>query len=163
MGLRRSQRGTRLTGVPTPWPKRPVTCPQCRRPIPGAFAPGRPLESVAPRRGSGRNAGARTRLCPIDGELAERHFPQTRDTRELRRAAMHLASALHAVGDDGWARLFTDALSCADEQFMVHMGHALALLLRRGPVSDVETTHDEIEQLLVDVVATWPPCGAQEW
>ena len=114
------------------------------------------MRSVAPRRGISRNVGALTRLCPLDGDLAERRAPQTRDPKEVRRVAMHLASQLDAAEEHSWARLFTEALSCPDDEFMLRTGHALGLLLRRGPVSDVKVSEDEIEQLLVDVVATWP-------
>jgi hypothetical protein len=66
------------------------------------------------------------RLCPIDGELAERHRPQVRDVEELREVAGHLAAALAAAEDRSWARLFTDALSHSDDQFMRPMGDSLA-------------------------------------
>ncbi len=115
------------------------------------------MGGLAPRRWPLPTSAELVRLCPIDGELSARHRPVRRTTDDLRSRAVHLDEALNAVGDREWAKLFETALPAEDDQFLVLMGHSLAVLLRRGPVSDIDVPRDDLEQLLVDVVGMWNP------
>jgi hypothetical protein len=97
------------------------------------------------------------RLCPIDGPLRSAHRPGTRIVQEFRDAAHQIERQLHAQGDTSWARLFAEDLARPPDEFLTYLGHSLAFLVRRGPVLENGFTRDELEQLLVDTVATWPP------
>lgn len=132
-------------------------CPRCHRAIPGAFRPGGPMGSIAPRRWALPTPGELIRLCPVDGPLARTHPPRPLTTDALRTAATHLQDTLNARRDRSWAQLFGQALSRRDDDFLVLLGHSLALLLRRGPLQDLDISQNELEQLLVDTVAAWPP------
>ena len=84
-------------------------------------------------------------------------MPGERSIDDLRGVATHLAEVLHEHHDGSWARMFRRTLADDDDAFAMSVGDALAVLLRHGPLSDIDLARDEVEQLLVDVVATWPP------
>lgn len=119
------------------------------------------MGALAPRRWPIPTPGELIRLCPMDGEFADRYRPIPRTTDELRQHARHLAEALEAARDQGWARLFKKALAAGDDQFLVLMGHSVAVLLRYGPVADLDVARGDVEQLLVDVAAMWTPRASQ--
>jgi len=46
-----------------------------------------------------------------------------------------------------------------EEERLIYIGHGLAILLRHGPLQrpSVGVSMDDVEQLLLDTVARWPP------
>lgn len=156
---RRLGRWARSTAAPVLYPAGAETCPTCRRPIPGAIAPQLTTGVDGPMRVAPRPSPSELRaLCPIDGSLARTYAPAVRAEPELRDVAERIARALRAGHHRGWATHWADALAANDEErFRILLGHALGALLRRGPWPDSGWTRPQLEQLLVDVVATWPP------
>jgi hypothetical protein len=58
--------------------------------------------------------------------------------------------------DPGWAKYFElAARQTDDEHFLSLMGHSLAVLVRHGPLGDLDLARDSVEQLLVDTVECW--------
>ena len=153
--LARLRHWMRSKPAPVLWPKGAETCPVCGRPIPGALAPPY-LPGPATRWPWSRIE--LTAMCPIDGALRRTHQPEPTSVADLREAAGDLAGDLRAKRDVGWAKYFEAAVHQeADDDFLTLMGHALAVLIRRGPVSDLNWPIDELEQLLVDTVGHWRP------
>jgi hypothetical protein len=64
---------------------------------------------------------------------------------------------LHSQGERSWARLFSHVLKRPPDEFVTYLGHSLALLLKWGPTLDPGVSREDVEQLLVDTVAMWPP------
>ena len=146
----------RSTVAPVLWPDGAETCPRCQRPIPGAFAPGGPIAGIAPRAAALPTIPNLHQLCPIDGELGVRYKPSDRTAADLRDVAVQLEQQLRSGRNRSWAKLFHDALSKGDDEFVVLLGHSVAVLLPRGPSREVDLSQEELEQLLVDIVASWP-------
>ncbi len=144
------------TVAPSLWPEGAETCPACHRPIPGAIEPHLMPVSGTPTRWPLPTRSELTRLCPIDGPLGRAYTPRPRTLIELRSVAEHLAEVLATEHDPSWARLFTNAIHKGSVHFLRNFGDALAVLLRRGPVTDLDVPKSQLEQLLVDTVAMWP-------
>jgi hypothetical protein len=83
-----------------------------------------------------------------------------RSEPELEDDVRTLVAALREAGEANWARMLERCIDRESER-LIHMGHALAILLERGPQKKepLASARDRIEQLLVDVVALWPPRG----
>jgi hypothetical protein len=97
-------------------------------------------------------------LCPIDGPIGRRHEPRPVAVGMTREMSARLAAELRTAHDRGWAKYFEHACSQRDdEQFLRTLGDSLAVLVRHGPVADLTVPTSDLEQLLVDIVATWRP------
>jgi hypothetical protein len=145
--------------APVLWPDGATACPRCGRPIAGALAPGgKSGFMVVPSIGQMMTKAEFINLCPIDGAFARTHPPRAIQIDDLRRRAAALSIELRSAGDPGWAKYFEHACDEHDEQrFLSLLGHSLAVLVRHGPLQDLAVARDDLEQLLVDTVATWPP------
>ena len=145
--------------APVLWPEGAESCPRCRRPLPGALAPGAAAAgAVGPIRWPMRTSAELTQLRPVDGLLGRKYAPREMTVAALRERATDLADDLRSARDPGWAKYFERASATADDDgFLRAMGDALAVLVHRGPVRDLRQLRTEVEQLLVDTVALWRP------
>jgi hypothetical protein len=156
-------RWMRSTGAGRPWPEGAETCPLCHRPIAGAMAPGGPMGGSVPRRWPLSTPSELVALCPMDGPIGRKHQPRAQPIAELEREVRTVEARLSTDGEHSWARMLGKALDRqAETERLSQVGHALAILLRHGPLGrlSVGVSVDEVEQLLVDTVARWPPRGA---
>jgi len=144
------------TRPPDPWPEGAEACPRCGRPIAGSYAPFGGMGGITPARWPLSTPHELIRLCPIDAPVGSAHRPGTRSVQEFRNAAHQIERQLHAQGDTSWARQFAEDLARPRDEFLAYLGHSSAFLVRRGPVLERGFSRDELEQLLVDTVATWP-------
>lgn len=96
-------------------------------------------------------------LCPIDGPLAAQHRPVERGAAELEREVRELVATLRDEGEHNWATMVERATNRPTQRDIL-TGHALAILLRRGPWhrGSLRARRIAVEQLLVDIVARWP-------
>lgn len=98
-------------------------------------------------------------LCPIDGPLSKVAVPSGRSQAEIELATASEADALRDAGFDNWASMLRGCLERPDPVTRLsYVGHSLAILLHRGPLShhDLVTQRDLVRQLLVDSVILWP-------
>ncbi len=159
--LRRLGRWMGSTVAPDPWTDAAQYCPRCHRPIPGGIhhpfpgwvIPG-PLASTD---------AELLRLCPLDGPSGRDHPPQDRPIDELTDDVRGLAESLATDGEGSWAKMLASAAERdPDDERLTYMGHAVALLLERGPRHwwGTRTDRTRIRQLLSDIVVKWPAVGA---
>lgn len=145
------------TRPPDPWPKGAVTCPDCGRAIPGATRPtARPKGFMGGPIATNPTVTELADLCPVDGPLGAGLEARPIDTETTAAALVELATTLDSAGELRWASMLSKAAKRRDP---VHMGHAVAILLRRGPqrTRRIEGVDDvELRQLLLDVVSSWP-------
>ena len=101
-----------------------------------------------------------TRLCPVDGPIARTHRPRDQPIHDVEAEVRSVASRLDNDGEHSWPQMLRRALDHqAEEERLIYIGHALAILLRHGPLQrpSVGVSTDEVEQLLLDTVTRWPP------
>ena len=148
------------TVAPDPWTTAAEYCPRCHRAIPGGIH--HPFPGWVIPGPQARTDAELLRLCPLDGPSGREHPPQDRSLHELAEEVRDLAASLGDDGEESWSKMLTAAAERQpDEQKMTYMGHAVALLLERGPRHwwSHRTDRPRIQQLLSDIVVKWPPEG----
>jgi hypothetical protein len=81
---------------------------------------------------------------------------------ELEAEVGAIAQALADAGEPDWAHMLRSTLEHSPEaERLTYMGHGVALLLERGQRAKepLATGADGIRQVLVDIVAKWPPAA----
>ena len=102
------------------------------------------------------------RLCPLDGPAGRDNPPRDRPLSALVDEVGDLGVSLGDDGERSWSKMFARALAReSDDEKLTYMGHAVALLLERGPGHWWRTRTDRpgVQQLLSDIVVKWPPQG----
>jgi hypothetical protein len=145
------------TVAPDPWPEAAQHCPRCRRAIPGGIR--HPFVGwVIPGPQAPTDAELRSH-CPIHGPSGSQYPPRDRSVAALAAQVHALAQSLGDDGEGSWSKMLTAAAEREpDEEKLTWMGHAIALLLERGPRHWWRQQADwqDARQLLADLVVKWP-------
>jgi hypothetical protein len=118
--------------------------------------PGGPMGGIAPHRWPLLTPVELAALCPVDGPIARTHRPRTQPILDLDAEVRSIASRLDNDGERSWSRMLLKAFGHpAGQERLTYIGHALAIVLRHGPMQrpSIGVSTDEVEQLLLDTVA----------
>src|SRR5205807_10314796 len=98
----------------------------------------------------------------LDAPSAGKYPPRERSLNELAAQVRSLAESLGDDGERSWSKMLAAAVAREpDDEKLIWMGHAVALLLERGPQHWWRQRQDrgDVRRLLSDIVVKWSAEG----